>query len=60
MARRMSALRLGWATKVVATVPGDIGGSRLSTGLTGRGMWFSAGEAFDKLIEAFDDIWTGW
>ena len=56
----MSTLRSGWAAKVVATVPGDIGGSGLSTGLTGRGTWFSAGEAFDRLIDAFDDIWTGW
>ena len=58
MARRMVALRSGWATKVVATVPGNIGGSGLSTGLTERGTWFSAGEAFDRLIEAFEDIWT--
>ena len=58
MARRMVALRSGWATKVVATVPGNIGGSRLLTGLTGRGMWFSVGEAFDRLIEVFEDIWT--
>ena len=38
-------------------VLGDIGGSGLSTGLTGRGMGFLAGEAFDMLIEAFEDIW---
>ena len=56
----MVALRSGWAAKVVATVPGDIGGSRLSIGLTGRGMWFSVGEAFGRLIEAFEDIWAGW
>ena len=60
MARRMVALRSGWAAKVVATVLGDIGGSGLSTGLTGRGMQFSAGEAFDGLIEAFEYIWTSW
>ena len=60
MARRMVALRSGWASKVVATVPGDIGGSGLSIGLTGRGTWFLAGEVFDRLIEAFEDIWTGW
>ena len=56
----MSALRLGWAAKVVAMVPGDIGGSGLSTGLTGRGMWFSVGEAFERLIELFKDIGAGW
>ena len=56
MARRMVVLRLEWAAKVVATVLGDIGGSRLSTGLTRRGMWFSANETFDKLVEAFEDI----
>ena len=60
MARRMVALRSGWAAKVVATILGDIGGSRLSTSLTGRGMRFSVGEAFDRLIEAFEDIWMGW
>ena len=60
MARRMVALRLGWATKVVATVLGDIGDSRLSTSLTGSGMWFLMGKAFDRLIEVFEDIWTGW
>jgi hypothetical protein len=60
MARRMVALRSGWAAKVVATVPGDIGGSRLSTGLTGRGTRFSAGETFDRLIEVLEDIWMGW
>jgi hypothetical protein len=53
-------LRLGWAAKVVATVFGDIGGSRLLTGLTGRGMWFLAGETFDRLIDPFEDIWAGW
>ena len=60
MAWRMSALRSGWAAKVVATVLGDIGGSRLSTSLTGRGTRFSAGEAFERLIEPFEDIWVGW
>jgi hypothetical protein len=60
MARRMSALRLGWAAKVVEMVPGDIGGSGLSTGLTGRGTRFSAGEAFERLIEPFEDIGAGW
>ena len=44
---------------MVATVPGDIGGSGLSTGLAGRGMWFSVGEAFDRLIDLFEDIWAG-
>ena len=56
----MSALRSGWAAKVVATVPGDIGGSRLSTSLTGRGTQFSVGEVFERLIELFEDIWAGW
>ena len=56
----MSALRSGWTAKVVATVPGDIGGSGLSTGLTGRGTRFLAGKALDRLIEVFEDIWTGW
>ena len=60
MARRMVALRSGWAAKVVTTVLGDIGGSGLSTGLTGRGMRFLAGEAFERLIEPFEDIWVGW
>jgi hypothetical protein len=60
MARRMVALRLGWAAKVVATVSGDIGGSGLSTGLTRRGTQFLAGKAFDRLIEVFEDIWVGW
>jgi hypothetical protein len=41
-------------------VLGNIGGFGLSTGLTRRGTGFSAGEAFDKLIEAFEDIWVGW
>jgi hypothetical protein len=58
MARRMSALRLGWAAKVVATVLGDIGGSELLTSLTGRGTRFSAGKAFDRLIDPFEDIWA--
>jgi hypothetical protein len=40
-------------------VLGDIGGSRLSTGRTGRGMQFSVGEAFEGLIELFEDIWMG-
>ena len=56
----MSALRSGWATKVVATVPGDIGGSGLSTGLIRRGTQFLVGEAFDRLIDLFEDIWAGW
>ena len=56
----MVALRSGWATKMVATVLGDIGGFRLSTGLTRRGMQFLVGEAFDRLIEAFEDIGAGW
>ena len=60
MAQRMVVLRLGWAAKVVTTVLGDIGGSGLLTGLTGRGMGFSAGETFDRLIEAFEDIWACW
>ena len=42
MAQRMVVLRSGWAAKVVATVLGNIGRSRLLTGLTGRGTWFSA------------------
>ena len=60
IAQRMSALRLGWAAKVVATVPGNIGGFGLLTSLTGRGTRFLAGKAFDRLIEAFNDIWMGW
>jgi hypothetical protein len=56
----MSTLRLGWAAKVVATVPGNIGGSRLLTSLIGRGTWFLVGEAFDRLIDPFEDIWVGW
>ena len=56
MAQRMVMLRSGWATKVVVTVPGDIGGSRLSTSLIERGMWFLANETFDRLVEAFEDI----
>ena len=56
MAQRMSALRLGWAARVVATVLGNIGGSGLSTGLIGRGQWSSAGETFERLIELFEDI----
>ena len=55
----MSALRSGWAAKVVATVLGDIGGSGLSTGQTGRGIRFLVGEAFEGLIEPFEDIWMG-
>ena len=43
MAWRMFELRLGWAARVVAMVLGDIGGSGLLTGLTGRGIWFLAG-----------------
>ena len=58
MAWRMFVLRSGCAARVVATVLGDIGGFRLSTGLTGRGMGFSAGEVFNRLIEAFEDIWA--
>ena len=60
MAQRMVVLRSGWAAKVVATVLGNIGGSRLSTGLTGRGMGFSVNETFDGLIDAFEDIWVCW
>ena len=60
MAWRMFELRLGWAARVVAMVLGDIGGSGLLTSLTGRGIWFSAGETFDKLMEAFEDIRMGW
>ena len=45
---------------VVAMVLGDIGGSGLSTSLTGRGTGFLAGEAFDMLIEVFKDIRVGW
>ena len=60
MAQRMFELRSGCTARVVAMVPGDIGGSGLSTSLTGRGMRFSAGEAFDRLIEALEDIWVGW
>ena len=40
-------------------VPGDIGGSGLSTSLTERGIWFLVGEVFDRLIDVFEDIWTG-
>ena len=58
MALRMVVLRLGWAAKVVAMVLGDIGGSGLLTSLTRRGMGFSAGETFDRLIDAFEDIWA--
>jgi hypothetical protein len=58
MARRMVVLRSGWAGKVVATVPGDIGGSGLLTSLTGRGMWFLMGEMFDGLVDVFEDIWA--
>ena len=53
-------IEVRWAAKVVATVPGNIGGSRLSTGRTGRGMQFLAGEALERLIEPFEDIWAGW
>ena len=60
MARRMVVLRSGWAAKVVATVLGDIGDSRLSTSLTRRGMRFLVNEMFDGLVEVFEDIWTGW
>ena len=56
----MLALRSGCAASVVATVLGDIGGSRLSTGQTGRGTWFSTGEALEGLIELFEDIWACW
>ena len=56
MARRMVVLRSGWAAKVVAMVLGNIGGSGLSTGLMRRGMGFSVGKTFDRLIEAFEDI----
>ena len=59
MAWRMVALRSGWAAKVVATALGDIGGSRLLTGLTGRKTQFSVDETFDGLIEVFEDIWIG-
>ena len=59
MAQRMVVLRSGWAAKVVTTVLGDIGGSGLSTGLTGRETWFSMDETFDGLVEAFEDIWVG-
>ena len=44
---------------MVAIVSGDIGGSGLLTGLTGRGMWFSVGEVFERLIEPFEDIGMG-
>jgi hypothetical protein len=54
------SIEVGGAAKVVATVLGDIGGSGLSTGLTGRGMWFSVGKALERLIELFEDIGTGW
>ena len=37
-------------------VLGYICGSGLLTGLIRRGMRFSEGDAFDILIEAFDDI----
>ena len=60
MAQRMLKLSSGWAARVVTTVLGNIGGSGLLTGLTGRGTGFSVGEMFDKLMEAFEDIWAGW
>ena len=53
-------LRSGWAAKVVATVPGNIGGSGLSTSLTRRGMWFLVDETFDGIVEVFEEIWMGW
>ena len=49
-------LRSGCAASVVATVLGDIGGSRLSTRQTRRGMRFSVGEVLEGLIEPFEDI----
>ena len=55
----MSALRSGCTARVVAMVLGDIGGSRLLTGQTGRGTQFSAGEALERLIELFEDIRSG-
>ena len=60
MARRMSALRSGCAASVVTTVLGDIGGSGLSTGRTGRGAHPSVGEVLEGLIEPFEDIWATW
>jgi hypothetical protein len=60
MAWRMSGWSLGWAARVIAMILGDIGGSGLLTGLTRRGVGFSGGDAFDILIEVFDDIWVGW
>ena len=60
MAWRMLGLSSGWAARVNAMVLGDIGGSGLLTSLVRRGMEFLAGETFDRLIEAFDDIWVGW
>ena len=59
MAQSMVVLRLGWAAKVVATVLGNIGGSGLSTSLTGRGTWFLTDEMFDGLVEVFEDIVVG-
>ena len=41
-------------------VLGDIGGSGLSTGQTGRGTHLSADEALEGLVEPFEDIWAHW
>jgi hypothetical protein len=59
MAWRMLGLSLGWAARVDTMVLGDIGGSGLLTSLIRRGTGFLAGETFDRLIEAFEDIWAG-
>ena len=60
MARRMLGLSLGWAARVDTMVLGDIGGSGLSTGRTGRGTRFSTDEALEGLVDPFEDIWACW
>jgi hypothetical protein len=55
----MSGCSSGWAARVITTVVGDIGGSRLLTSWTRRGVGDSAGEMFDMLVEVFEDIWMG-
>ena len=57
--RSISALRFGLASRVPATVLGDMAGG---AGVAGRGIGIggtdSVGEALERLTEALEDIWA--
>src|SRR6266850_6157709 len=61
MVRRRTASMLSFAARVDRIVLGDIaGGSGVAGRGIGRGAKDSAGDMFDRLIDPFDDMWTGW